>query len=119
MVVPNTFANNLVALRKQHGYSQKEFAARMSITTETLKAYENFWRVPKYPTLKKIADLFGVTVDDILFEDLRGGQKPPPRKETLRDVVLKEFYLQNAEITFADEKLVIKIPLQNIRIVEN
>lgn len=60
------FKDNLITLRKYHDYSQDELADKIGVTRQTLSKYETGESLPDIEKCKKIADIFGVTVDDLI-----------------------------------------------------
>ena len=75
------FAENLVALRKVHAMSQEELAERIGVSRQTLSKYETGESLPDIEKCKALADVFGVTVDDLIcYEKSTGmGLGVPPR----------------------------------------
>lgn len=63
------FKDNLVTLRKLRGFSQDELADRLGITRQTLSKYETGESLPDIEKCKMLADLFGITVDDLINYD--------------------------------------------------
>lgn len=53
-------------LREQRGILQKEMGDALGIAQNTLSQYETGRREPDLETTKRIADYFGVTVDELL-----------------------------------------------------
>ena len=51
------FKDNLISLRKIHGYSQDELAEKIGVTRQTLSKYE---------TGESLPDIFGVSMDDLV-----------------------------------------------------
>ena len=49
--------------------TQAEFAARLGVTGASVSAYENGTRQPSYYILVKIANILGVTTDNLLGRD--------------------------------------------------
>lgn len=66
----NAFGKNLTKLRKAKGLTRKALAEKLSIHENTLTGYELLGREPSYDTLIKIADFFGVTVDELIRKQL-------------------------------------------------
>ena len=58
--------NNLKKLRKEKGFLQDEVAKALGLTRPAYSHYETGRRIPDAAMLEKLADLFGVTTDDIL-----------------------------------------------------
>ena len=75
------FAENLVALRKVHAMSQEELAERIGVSRQTLSKYETGESLPDIEKCKALADVFGITVDDLIsYEKSAGmGLGIPPR----------------------------------------
>lgn len=68
--------NNLKELRMQNGYTQKQMAELLKITTNGYQHYELGTRQPPVDMLCKIADILGVSVDSLL------GRETQPNKNT-------------------------------------
>lgn len=60
-------AIHLKAARVNAGYNQKQAAEKLNISKGTLASYEKYKTIPDIETAKKIADLYRLTVDDIIF----------------------------------------------------
>lgn len=60
------FADNLTELRKYHDFSQEELADRISVSRQTLSKYETGESLPDIEKCKLLADVFGVTIDDLI-----------------------------------------------------
>ena len=60
------FKDNLQELRKIHNMSQEELADRIGVSRQTLSKYETGESLPDIEKCKLIADVFGVTIDDML-----------------------------------------------------
>lgn len=75
------FAENLMALRKVHALSQEELAERIGVSRQTLSKYETGESLPDIEKCKALADVFGITVDDLIcYEKSTGmGLGIPPR----------------------------------------
>ncbi len=54
------------ALREEQGLYQKDLAEKLDLTQKTISNYENNERFPDQKTLRKIADLFNVSIDFLL-----------------------------------------------------
>lgn len=59
-------AQNLIKLRKASGLTQLELAEKIKYSNKTISKWERGESYPDVFTLKKIADVYGVTVNDIL-----------------------------------------------------
>lgn len=61
-----SFSDNLIELRKFHNFSQEELAERMGISRQTLSKYETGESLPDIEKCKLLADVFGVSIDDLI-----------------------------------------------------
>lgn len=66
----NFFAKNILFLRKRNDYTQAEMPAHIDIQRATWSNYENGVTEPDISKLCGIADLFKVTIDDLIRVDL-------------------------------------------------
>ena len=65
-----SFANNLVELRKYHDFSQEELAEMIGVSRQTLSKYETGESLPDIEKCKLLADVFGVSIDNLIsYED--------------------------------------------------
>lgn len=56
----------LIKLREEKGYLQRDVAEKVGIAPNTLSGYERNLRSPDPGTLVKLANFYGVSVDDLL-----------------------------------------------------
>lgn len=61
-----SFAHNLIELRKYHNYSQEELAEMIDVSRQTMSKYETGESLPDIEKCKRLADVFGVTIDDLI-----------------------------------------------------
>ena len=79
------FANNLIELRKYHNWSQEELAEKIGVSRQTLSKYETGESLPDIEKCRMLADLFGVTTDDLIRHEKAEnlGLGVPPRGKHL------------------------------------
>ena len=65
---------NLKYLRKLRGWTQEEFANKLSIKRSLIGAYEEERAEPRLEVLEVISDMFKVTLDELLRQDLSSGK---------------------------------------------
>lgn len=61
---------NLKYLRKLRGWTQEEFAIRLNIKRSLIGAYEEERADPRLDVLEIVADIFKLTLDELLLKDL-------------------------------------------------
>lgn len=66
-----SFGSNLVSLRKSKNISRKELAEMLDIPYTTLRNYEADQREPGHKFLIKVANLFSVSVDELIGNALK------------------------------------------------
>ena len=73
---------NLIMLRNIHGYSQEEIAGRIEISRQAYAKWESGATVPDIEKCKRLADVYGVTIDSLLSTATPDGKTmmPPPPK---------------------------------------
>ena len=64
-----SFAENLIELRKYHNYSQEELAAMINVSRQTMSKYETGESLPDIEKCKQLANVFGVSIDDLISYD--------------------------------------------------
>ena len=80
-------AENLKKIREQRGYQQKQVALEIGIGTTNYNRIENGQREASIEVLDKLANFYGITIDDIVhFED----KKLPPKEIVIQDKAMVE-----------------------------
>ena len=62
------FGRRLAMSRKKYGLTQMELAEKLGIAVETVKYYETQSKNPTLATLQKVSDVFGITIDELLYD---------------------------------------------------
>ena len=80
-----TIAKNITELRRAHGMTQAILAEKLDYSDKSVSKWERAEGLPDVICLKKIADLFGVSVDYLLSDDhdenvVPGGDLLRPQK---------------------------------------
>lgn len=70
-------SNNIKYLRRLNGLTQEQFARKIAIKRSLLGAYEEARANPNLTNLKNMAAAFGVSVDNLLKNDLRKLRETP------------------------------------------
>lgn len=103
-----SFANRIKQLRIENNLTQKDIAEKLGMTPTGISYWESGNAVPNYETLKKLADLFNVSIDflignektndenDVLFRKI--GKVDEEKKELLMRI------LNNTVDSFIDDE---------------
>lgn len=63
------FGPNIRRLRKAMGWSQKDFAKRIGKKNSAISSYENDSQIPTLETIIEMAEVFGISVDELIYAD--------------------------------------------------
>lgn len=63
------FKDNLVSVRKMHGFSQDELAEKIGVSRQTLSKYETGESLPDIERCKLLAEVLDVSLDDLVNYD--------------------------------------------------
>lgn len=89
------YGERLKKLREKIGLTQKFVAEKIGVKNNTLSSYESAKRQPDFQTLKKLADLYEVSIDYIITGN-ESSNSP--------DEMWKEFLDPKTQIFFKDLK---------------
>lgn len=64
------FADKLIRLRKRSGMSQEELAEKMNVSRQSVSKWEGAQNVPDLEKILQLGELFGVTTDYLLKDEL-------------------------------------------------
>ena len=56
----------IASLRKEHGMTQLELATKMNVTDKAVSKWERDLSCPDVNSLPRLAELFGISVDDLM-----------------------------------------------------
>lgn len=71
-------ASNIIKLRTAAGMTQAELGARLNYSDKSISKWERGEAIPDAYVLTQMAELFGVTVNDILTDDSKWQPAPDP-----------------------------------------
>ena len=70
---------NLIMLRNTHGFSQEEIAEKINISRQAYAKWENGATIPDIEKCKRLADIYGITIDSLIkTETIDGKETIPP-----------------------------------------
>lgn len=64
------FADKLIQLRKKNGWSQEDLAEKMGVTRQSVSKWEGAQAVPDLGKMVKLSQLFGVSTDYLLKDEI-------------------------------------------------
>lgn len=64
--IRHNFATNLIKLRNSKGWSQSDLGDAINYSFKNVSKWENEETIPSVSVMKDIADLFNVTIDDLI-----------------------------------------------------
>ena len=100
-----TLGKRIIANRKRIGLTQDKLAEQLGVTAQAVSKWENEQSCPDITTLPKLAEIFGMSVDELLqikSETMQAEEKKPPlsvREMTLKQAVLRGLLHEAAEKT--------------------
>jgi transcriptional regulator with XRE-family HTH domain len=68
--VQQTLINNMIALRKSNGLTQVELGEKINYSDKTVSKWEKGDSCPNIEAICRIANFYGITVDELLTEDV-------------------------------------------------
>ena len=77
------FADKLIELRKKNGWSQEELAEKLEVSRQTVSKWEGAQSVPDLGRMLKLSELFGVTTDCLMKDELELEPAAREREETV------------------------------------
>ena len=70
----------LTVLRKESGYTQLDLAEKVRVSRQAISKWETGRALPSMEKLKYLSELFGVSVDYLLNDDMTEEPKPKEQK---------------------------------------
>ncbi len=80
-VLKNNFAKKLASLRQNAGMTQFELGEKLSYSDKTVSKWERGEAIPDAVVLKKISQIFSVSVDSLLDDSTEESLEQPPAQE--------------------------------------
>ena len=81
-----TLAEKILSLRTQRGMSQDDLAEKLEVSRQSVSKWETAQSTPDLDKIIKLANLFGVTVDELV----RDGEAPQPPEPPQPQVIYVE-----------------------------
>lgn len=84
----NGVSERLLRIRTMRGETQEQVAEAVGISYVSLSRYETGQRMPKMNILLKLADHYGVSVDEIMRDEKKEAAQGGEIDERLREILL-------------------------------
>ena len=85
------FADKLIDLRKKNGWSQEELAEKMDVSRQSISTWESAQSIPDMGRIVRLSEIFGVTTDYLLKDNLELEERAESSAEALcRTVGMEE-----------------------------
>ena len=89
-MVDETFGQRLSRIRKEKGLTQEDIAKRIVISPQAVSKWENDVSSPDILVLSSLADILGVSVDELLGRENGTSQEPRQERKEERETVDSE-----------------------------
>lgn len=86
-------ADKIIQLRKKNGWSQEELAEKMNVSRQSVSKWEGAQSTPDLQKLLQLADIFGVTTDYLLKDEMENEEYA---EESSFDTSVRKVSLQEA-----------------------
>lgn len=86
-------SENIRNLRKQKGYSQEQLADKLNVVRQTVSKWEKGYSVPDADMLEELADIFDVSVGDLLGKEILTEEKTTDIGELVKQLKILNDYL--------------------------
>ena len=83
-----TLGTMIADLRKSHGMTQLELAAKLGVTDKAVSKWERDLSCPDINSLPKLAEALGVSVDELLLHMKPDGKQLPQRPVKIMERLL-------------------------------
>ena len=78
-------ADKIIYLRKKAGWSQEELAEKMEVSRQSISKWEGALSVPDMNRILKLSELFDVSTDYLLRDEMEEEEKNPAADEKIAD----------------------------------
>ncbi|HAX02143.1 MAG: hypothetical protein A2Y45_09665 [Tenericutes bacterium GWC2_34_14] len=75
------FMDNLIRLRKQHGFTQQALAEQLNYSDKAVSKWERGEALPDVQTIGEIAFLFHLTIDELIYSEPESIEKISKQRE--------------------------------------
>lgn len=97
----NYLATNLRYLRKQNKITQEYLSSLFGVVPSAIGGWETAYREPNLKTIIKFADIYKVSLDDLIRKDLR--IEPYEKVECSKEYINKR--IEDSDLSFKKKKV--------------
>ena len=83
-------ADKIILLRRRKGWSQEELAERLGVTRQSISKWEGAQSAPELDKILKMSEVFGVSCDFLLKDELEPEEVPLSAKKVTCDPSAEE-----------------------------
>lgn len=107
-----TFGQRFARLRKSFGFKQEHFAEKVNISAQAVSKWENDLSAPDISILPMIADLFNVSLDELLGREIQNTKiVPQTERKDINTMLLKINVLSSD-----GDKVKVNLPISLIKL---
>lgn len=104
-----TFGTRLGRIRKENNYTQETIANKLNVTAQAVSKWENDITSPDIDTLIKLADIFNITIDELVG---RASNAIATTKKDINKMILKIIVDSNE-----NDKVRVNLPMGIVKIL--
>lgn len=83
-------ADKIIRLRKKNGWSQEELAEKMEVSRQAVSKWESAQTIPDLEKILKLSNLFGVTTDYLLKDELEDEEFSEENQPSVKRITLTQ-----------------------------
>lgn len=108
-----SIGNRISQLRKENGITQEEMAEKLGVTPQAVSKWENDISYPDILLLPKIAEMLGVTVDELLSGEAKKEVRilPETQRKNINDMMLR-IYVNSSD----GDKVRVNLPMALVKV---
>lgn len=106
----------IMRLRKEINYTQEQLAEKMGVTPQSVSKWEKSVTSPDITALPLLADIFGITVDELLGRNRKNTEQEVNR---LTSKELKKLMIKIVVVSKDGDNVKIQVPYQFVRTAVN
>ena len=114
-----TFSEKLTQLRRREGLSQEQLADRLEVTRQSVSKWESGAAMPELVKLISLSELFGVSIDYLVKENIKEPEKKTPdtsRLEQRLDALAGEYHESfGPYFSYTSQARLFGLPLVSVR----